>query len=160
MLAYVCDNNTKSISLYVCPSPSLPQIEWQALNQEKRALFIFSFNFFNQYLLNHYRVQARAREKGKAATFFGAMVAMLTCVPGMEVSYASRFSVHRIMQMNQEPTAGSPSVIHPTWNNPSCELYLLSKYCYRETKLRLSFYKNKSIIFTVITTLFFLFYKK
>lgn len=74
------------------------------------------------------------------------------CTQVWRPPYASRFSVHRIMQMDQEPTPGNPNITHPTRNNPFCDLYFLFKYFYREAELRLSFYKDKSIIFSVITT--------
>ena len=70
----------------------------------------------------------------------------------MEASLFLQVSVHKIMQMNQEPPTGSPNIIHPTRNNPFCELYFFFKYFYRETELRLSFYKDKPTIFSLITT--------
>lgn len=64
--------------------------------------------------MSRYCVQGHAKEKGKANTFFGVTVAMLNLYTRYGGPKRLQCSGHKIMQMNQEPTAGNPSIIHPT----------------------------------------------
>lgn len=127
--------------------PNLPLNKMMAIKSGKESITYFPFKFFNKYLLNSYYIQVLApkkKKKYKPTTLFGAMVVMLTCVLVCGPHTPQGSLCTGLCKWIWNPLLEAPVLSTYHQNNLFCELCFILKYFYRESRLRLHFYKNNS----------------